>query len=599
MSRSHLFFTFALTLLPSLVCAQPQPPGAAQFQSKCASCHGAAGNAAPTVAAMNSMPTERIFAALLTGSMKDAAAGMTSREKRVVAEYLGKRPYQDPAAGDISKMTNTCRANPTLGDLNASPAWSGWGGATNARFQTEQAAGLKASDVPKLKLKWAFGLPSGSSLYSQPAVAFGRVFVGSDDGVVYSMDAKTGCVYWSFRSDSFGRFAPIIAPISGYPGTRYAVFFVTRSVTAYAIDAQNGKLLWQNVVKDGVNNLSATAAYYDGRLYVPMSGTETLTGANLDYECCKSRGAVAAVDANTGKVLWRVQSIVEPLKALGENSKGKQQFGPAGASVWNTPTIDAKRKLVYVGTGNSFGREAATTSDSILALRMEDGKMMWHHQEFAGDSFMNGCRATNAADTNCPQKLGPDYDFGGSSAILQTVNGKDMLLAAGKGGVAIALDPDAQGKLLWRTQLWENTAPPASGLVVWGGTADGKHVYYPLQQAGGGLKALALETGKVDWNADVKADRRGQAAPATSIPGVVFTGGWDGILRAVDASGKVIWTFDANKDFQTVNGVVANGGSFGSSGGAVISGGMLYVASGYTGIMQGAQGNVVLAFGVE
>ena len=597
MSR-FILFTAILTLA-GLAQAQPQPAGAAQFNTKCASCHTAEGGAAPSVAALNAMTTERIFTSILTGSMRVQANGLTSREKRNVAEYLGKRPYQDPAAGDITKMANQCPSNPTLPDLNATPAWSGWGGATNARHQTEQAAGLKAADVPKLKLKYAFGLPGGSSEYSQPAVAFGRVFVGSDDGNIYSFDAKTGCAYWSFKSDSFGRFAPIIAPISGYAGTRYAVYFVTRSVTAYAIDAQNGKLLWQNVVKDGINNLSATAAYYDGRLYVPMSGTETLTGANLDYECCKSRGAVAAVDANTGKVLWRTQSVQEPLRALGENSKGKQQWGPAGASVWNTPTVDAKRKLVYVGTGNSFGRLAAETSDSILALRMEDGKVMWHHQEFKGDSFMNGCRATNAADTNCPQTLGPDYDFGGSSAILQTVNGKDVLLAAGKGGVAIALDPDAEGKLLWRTQLWDTTAPPASGLVVWGGTADGKRVYYPLQQANGGLKALNLETGKLEWNADVKADRRGQAAPATSIPGVVFTGGWDGILRAVDTNGKVIWTFNAMQDFQTINGVVANGGSFGSSGGAVIANGMLFITAGYTGIMQGSQGNVVLAFSAE
>jgi polyvinyl alcohol dehydrogenase (cytochrome) len=422
--------------------------------------------------------------------------------------------------------------------------------------------------------------------------------VGNDDGVVYSMDAKSGCVYWAYRSDMFGRFAPIIAPISGYPGTRYAVFFVTRSTTAYAIDAQDGKLLWKTEVKDGLNNLSATAAYYDGRLYVPLSGTETLTGANLDYECCKSRGTVVAVNANTGKVLWRAQSIQEPLRNIGENSRGKQMWGPAGASVWNTPTVDPKRKLIYVGTGNSFGRIAASTSDSILALRMEDGKLMWHHQEFSGDSFMNGCRPANAPDTNCPEKLGPDYDFGGSSAILQTVNGKDILVAAGKGGVAIGLDPDADGKLVWRTQLWETEAPSASGLVVWGGTADGQRVYYPLQQPGGGLKALQLTTGKVDWNAPINADRRGQAGPASSIPGVVFSGGWDGILRAVDAAGKVIWTFDAKQDFQTVNGVIANGGSFGPAG-PVIAGGMVYVASGYTGIMQGSQGNVVLAFGVE
>jgi polyvinyl alcohol dehydrogenase (cytochrome) len=600
--RQHnrfLHIVWALLVCAGHGLAQRQPPGQVLFERNCSSCHSTE-SGAPPMATLNTMSTELIFDTLMKGRMKEVVSGMTSRERRIVAEYLGKRPLNDPAAGDVTKMTNRCAANPALGEIGTS-AWSGWGGATNARFQTDRAAGLKAADVPRLKLKWAFGLPGGSNMYSQPAVAFGRVFVGSDDGVVYSMDARSGCVYWASRADVFGRFAPIAAPISGYPGTRYAIFFVTRSSTAYAVDAHDGKVLWKTVVKDGpagLNNLSATAAWHDGRLYVPLSGTETLTGANLDYECCKSRGAVAALDANTGKLLWRVQSVPEPLRLLGENSHGKQMWGPAGASVWNTPTVDAMRKLIYVGTGNSFGRVAAATSDSILALRMEDGKLMWHHQEFAGDSFMNGCKPANAADTNCPEKLGPDYDFGGSSAILQTVNGKDILVAAGKGGIAVGLDPEANGKLMWRTQLWETQAPPASGLVVWGGTADGQRVYYPLQQAGGGLKALQLETGKVDWNAAINADRRGQAGPASSIPGVVFTGGWDGILRAVDSAGKVIWSYNAGKDYQTVNGVIANGGSFGSAG-PVIAGGMVYVSSGYAGIMGGAQGNVVLAFGPE
>jgi polyvinyl alcohol dehydrogenase (cytochrome) len=611
--RYHTLLHLSVWAISVATClAQPQPAGQGLFEKNCTTCHLAqATSGAPAVETLRSLPTERVFFALMHDAlgnslpvpekMRTVAATLTSRERRNIAEWLTKRAWIDPAAGDVTQMSNQCAATATakpLSDINAGPVWSGWGGATNARHQTERAAGLKAADVPKLKLKWAFGLPGGSSIYSQPAVAFGRMYVGSDDGVVYSVDAKSGCVHWAYKSDSFGRFAPILAPITGHPGTKYAVFFVTRSTTAYAIDAQDGKLLWKAQVKDGLNNLSATAAFHEGKLYVPMSGIETLTGANLDYECCKSSGAVAAVDANTGKVLWRTRTVIEPLRALGENSKGKQQWGPAGASVWNTPTVDAKRKLVYVGTGNSFGRVASATSDSIIALRMEDGKVMWHHQEFAGDSFMSNCKATNAADTNCPQTLGPDYDFGGSSAILQTVNGKDILVAAGKGGVAIALDPAAEGKLLWRTQLWE-TPPPASGLVVWGGTADGQRVYYPLQQAGGGLKALNLQTGKVEWNAPINADRRGQAAPASSIPGAVFTGAWDGILRAVDSTGKVIWTYDAKQDFNTVNGVIANGGSFGSSGGAVFAGGMMYVTAGYTGIMGGSQGNVVLAFGTD
>ena len=507
-------------------------------------------------------------------------------------------PPKGVTEGAVADVGGRCPSNPDLGNLDASRAWSGWGGENNARFQNKAAAGLTPADVPKLKLKWAYGLPGAMSMYSQPAIAFGRVFVGGDNGTVYSLDAKTGCAYWAYQADMFGRFAPIAAPISGHGATRYAIFFVTRSTTVYALDAHDGKLLWKLQIRDGLNNLSATAAYHNGRLYVPMSGTETLVGGDLNYECCRSRGAVAALDANTGKLLWRTQSIEEPLRSLGENSKGKQRWGPAGASVWNTPTVDAKRGLIYAGTGNNFGRIPAPTSDSILAVRMTDGKIVWHHQEFQGDTFMARCQATNAADGNCPDKLGPDYDFGGSSAILQTVNGKDVLLAAGKGGVAIGLDPDKQGALLWRTQLWETQAPSASGLVVFGGAADGARVYYPLQQPGGGLKALDILTGKVAWNAEINADRRGQAGPASAIPGVVFTGGWDGILRAVDASGKVIWTFNAVRDFQTVNGVAAKGGSFGSAG-PVIVGGMVFAASGYPGTLRGTPGNVVLAFGVE
>src|SRR5580698_1546802 len=367
-------------------------------------------------------------------------------------------PPAGVSEGPLKELTRACQAKSELGKLDASPVWSGWGGAGNARFETKSASGLTSADVPKLKLKWAFGLPGGASMYSQPAVAFGRVFVGHDNGVVYSLDAKSGCVYWAYQSDMFGRFAPIAAPITGHAGAKYAIFFVTRSTTAYAVDAHDGNLLWKTQIRTGLNNLSATAAFHDGHLYVPMSGTETLVGANLNYECCKSRGAVASLDANTGKVLWVTQSIQEPLRELGENASGKQRWGPAGASVWNTPTVDARRGLIYVGTGNNFGRIAATTSDSILALRMEDGKMMWHHQEFSGDAFMARCQATNGAGSNCAEKLGPDYDFGGSSAILQTIQGKDILLAAGKGGIAIALDPDKDGQLLWRTQLWETQA---------------------------------------------------------------------------------------------------------------------------------------------
>ena len=581
----------------------PTPQGGPLFQRNCASCHTeeglqVGGRVVPAVASLRALTAEQVYSALTVGSMVQQAARLSDPQKRDVATFASGKRFSDIASYAVDRMPNRCATNPPLGDVAATPAWNGWSPtADNARFQSTAAAGIRAGDVPKLQLKWAFGFPGGASGTSQPTVAFGRIFVGSDNGFLYSLDARTGCGYWSFRPDdrsAAGPYAPMIAPVSTRDGVRYAVYIVA-GLTAYAIDAQTGRELWRNPIAGG-GGMRGSPTLAGGRIYVPITGTETFGGTSPT--CCRTRGAVVSIDANTGQTIWRADTIQEPLRPLATRKDGSAVMGLSGASVWNAPTVDLKRQRVYVGTGNSFGPIAASTSDAIVALNIADGKIVWHHQEFKDDAFMLGCAEKNPDGGNCPAVLGPDWDFGGSSVILQTLpSGQDVLLAAGKGGVAVALDADT-GTLIWRTRLYGTVPPTADGLVLFGGTSDGTRVYYPLQQPGGGLTAVQISSGRLEWNVKLGADGRGQFGAASGIPGIVFTGAWDGVLRAIDTDGKTVWSHNSRRPYKTVNAVGADGGSFGSAG-PTIAGGMVYVVSGYVGMQAGSAGNVLLAFGVD
>ena len=568
------------------------------FQQNCGTCHD--GKQAPSITDLQNLSPEQIYEVLTTGKMKDQAAQVPDVQKRQIAEFLAARPMGSDEAGDLKRMTNPCPTNPPMADPAAGPAWNGWSpGDKNARFQPASAAGLTAAQVPTLKLKWAFGVPKAAEMHSQPTIVSGRVFFGSDAGYIYSLDAKTGCVYWAFHADSGTRTAPTVAPIQGQGTTRYAVYFVDVLTRAYALDAQTGKLLWK--VRAGAHpraKSTGSATVYGGRMYVPMSAMETTTGAVLTYECCTFRGHVTALDANTGKKLWTTFVIPEEPKPRGKNKQGVTLYGPAGGSVWNAPTVDPKRRRIYVGTGNGVSEPATEGTDSVIAMDMETGKIVWQHQEFQGDVFINNCRATGEPGDNCPAKLGPDYDFGGSALIMHTLpDGHDVIIAGSKGGVALALDLDKNGAVVWRTNIAERP-PSAAGLIVFGGASDGQNVYYGLNQPGGGIAAVKLSDGSRPWTAKLAAAGPGNPAATSAIPGVVFTGTSDGTLRALSTTdGAVLWQYNTARDYETVNGVAAKGGNMGQAG-ATIAGGMVFVGSGY-GTGNSGFGNVLLAFGPE
>jgi polyvinyl alcohol dehydrogenase (cytochrome) len=529
---------------------------------------------------------------------------LSDEEKRQVAESLAGRPLGTGTDGDAAKMPNRCATNPPLASPASASAWNGWGAdAGNTRFQPARAAGLTADNVARLTLKWAFAYPNGVSALSQPTVVSGRVFVGADTGYVYSLDAGSGCVHWSFKTKAGVRSALSVGPVSGRGRTRYAAYVGDLLGNVYALDAGTGELLWSAHPEDHFTaRVTGAPALYNGRLYVPISSWEEFSAASLDYPCCTSRGSVAAYEASTGRQIWKTYVVPEDPQPVRKNSKGVQLWAPAGGSVWNAPTVDPRRGVIYFGTGDATTAPAAKTSDAVMALDMNTGKVKWSYQAFPNDSYLVGCDQTRT--DNCPVVQGPDLDIPASPILKTLPGGRRILLVATKPGDLIALDPDRDGAVVWKKNIGgaPNTDTKEGALaslrtngIVWGGAADNERAYFGL--SGGSVTAIMLATGERAWSIALSPEgkRVSYTAAVTAIPGVVFVGGNDGSLTALaSADGRRLWQFDTARQFATVNNVPGKGGALSVPGPTVVDG-MLFIPSGY-GIVGGNTGNVLLAF---
>jgi len=492
----------------------------------------------------------------------------------------------------MAAQTNKCADGMKWANPDQGPAWMGWGvDGSNARM----GSGIAASHVPDLKLKWAFGFPGAKSVWGQPAVAGGRVYLGVDTGEVYSLDAATGCVAWVFKAENGVRSAISIAPING---GKFAALFGDVKANVYAVDANTGAPLWKVKVEDHASaRVTGAPKLYEKRLYVPIASGEEGAGGNPKYPCCTFRGSIVALDVETGKQAWKTYMIPDEPQPITKTAEGVQHFGPAGAGVWGSPTIDAKRHALYAVTGDAYTEPAAKTSDAVVALDLDSGKMLWSVQGTENDVWLSGCNAKDPKG-NCPQSLGPDHDFAASPILKALPNGKRILVAGQKSGNVWGYDPDNKGAVIWKTALVANTTE-FGGKIIWGGAADDSAAFFGLGT--GGIASVAIRDGERRWftpltPAPEMAKHGGEDGPLSMVPGVVFSGAWDGVLRALSASdGKVIWEYNTAKEFETVNGVPGKGGSMGAAG-PVVVGGKLFVNSGYVGVKNGMPGNVLLVF---
>jgi polyvinyl alcohol dehydrogenase (cytochrome) len=528
-----------------------------------------------------------------------------------------------PTATQIpaDELPNSCGAKTTA--VDSIFEWTGWGnGPSNWRYQSPEQAQIWRSGLPRLQLQWAFGIANVRSVRSQPAIFAERnrngwanrvlILVGGLDGTVYALDAASGCTFWATKAKPV-RSGLVVAHNIRVGAGQYVdpVFYGDASGGVDALDVHTGKFLWRTQADDHPNaTITGTPAWWDGRLYVPVSSGEEGARRRPEYECCTFRGSVVALDAATGKKTW--QSYMDPRTpaVVGKTPEGRNIYAPSGMAIWSAPTIDAEHNRIYVGTGDNYSDPPTKTSDAVVALDMDTGKILWSVQFHKDDVYKIDCG--DPPREGCSPPTNPEFDLGASPILVDLDHKKRVLILGQKSGLVYAVDPDADGKLLWHQRAGVGGL---LGGVQWGPATDGTNVYVavsdlafqgrsPDPTKGGGIVAYRVSDGAQTWKTPPPGcgDRRpcspAQSQAVTAIPGAVFSGSIDGHLRAYDTrDGKIIWDFDTARDFDTVDKVPAHGGSL-DVGGPIVAGGMVFVMSGYPGF--GAMpGNILLAFAAK
>ena len=349
--RNGIFSLAALgvCIAPSVVLAQGTQDaaelanGEAQYQLFCAECHEGALLEAPQRAAFDFYTPGRIVEALESGSMATSGMALTREEKRNIAYFLSGERFDESRTETVSFSCEATRGENA--PLTQPVAWNGWGGqSTNTRHQAGESI-LNKSNVDQLKLKWAFAMPDTTRSRSQPVVTPEVTFVGSQEGTIYALDNANGCPSWTFSADAEVRGAIYVdADDQGIPET---LLFGDFAGSAYAVNAQTGELNWKREVHEHPQaTLTGSVVAHGDTLVVPVSSLEVLLAARVGYSCCTFRGALVAISISTGEELWRTYTTDEPRPTI-LSSAGVQQYGPSGAPIWSSPTIDAERNLVY------------------------------------------------------------------------------------------------------------------------------------------------------------------------------------------------------------------------------------------------------------
>ena len=584
--------------------------GESLFREKCLACHSM-GVFIPTIAGLTNLSRHKIYETMRNGMMRDPAAGLNNDQLGAIADYLISLKSNQPLTSTQPSHERICK-QPLPRVKSTSHEWSGWAPEnTNTRYLSDTR--LSPEQVRSLQLKWAFVFPDTATTLSsenQPTVSNGRLYISSRAGIVYALDAYSGCIHWSFEADSGIRSAIVVAD--------KRVLFGDYQANVYALDASRGELIWKSTIdQQATARVSGNITVNANKVFIPVSSMQETYGAHKKIPCCRFRGSVVALDLANGEQIWKTYMIDTAAIEIGTTVLGIKRYGPSGVPVWSVPTVDARRNLLYISTGNQYTEPVVEESDAIVALDLDTGEKRWL-RNFAPEHMDNqdvyhfGCEAWVDETRSTCSPINPkgqgDREFGAPAVLTTLVDGSEILLAGSKDGMMYALDPDRNGELIWKKRLGRGGE---LGGIQYGFAASDTHAFIPISdvnadfKADGALISLELRSGKIIWRIPAPVDTCGDkpapcnnalTAAVTLTPQIVFAGSIDGYLRAYQVQdGQLIWEYDTTQLVKGVNGIEGHGGSIGTAG-PTITDNMLYQTSGYGGILAGMPGNILLAF---
>ena len=600
----HSFFRISLSLL---FCFFSCPfvfsdESAKQLvESNCLNCHLDPNIQAPSLESMSWYTKQGLVAVMQRGKMKSQSAHLTQEEQFLIADFISEAVVDD--------QFEECQFDLKKKDVLGKSHWSSWGVTnTNTRYQPD--SDIDSRNVSNLKLRWVFNV-KGLESRSPPVVIGNLLIIGTSTGFIYALDKKTGCVHWSYRAEGDIRSSPLVKLNNAF------LYFIDSYLTVYSLNLLDGSVRWKtDLPSEEFNFSTGSPVLYGSKLIIPISTIETVMPLDPFHECCKTSGAVVAVDVYTGELIWN-HRVLPKAELIGKRLITRvKKFAPSGAAVWSTPTIDSSGNKIFFGTAQSLQSPASEFSDAIIALDFDTGKRIWSHQTTPKDAFNLACMIP--LHPSCPEEDGPDLDFGAAVIYTKDNQGKEIVIAGQKSGWVYAFDPK-DGQKIWSKRLGRGGK---LGGVHWGMATKGNTLFVGISdreipsdeglydmKPSPGLYSLDISTGNLLWVSSIELRKDceecneknllGFSAPISITNDVIFAGSLDGRFFAYTTQGKRVWAFDTKKDFIAVNAysTKAKGGSIDAAGPVIVDD-WVFTNSGFGGHDQ-IPGNVLLAFSLE